>query len=54
MFFIVLIKEFIIVVNNRKDVLSNGNVYIKFLLNNFIFVDVEKKLFIFLKYSFEY
>lgn len=51
MFFNVFLKEFLIVVNNRRDVyvLSNGNVYIKFLLNKFIFVDVEKKIVCFFK-----
>lgn len=48
------IKESTIAVNNRKDVLSNGNVYIKFSSNNSTSADVEKKLPTFPKYSLEY
>lgn len=48
------IKESTIAVNNRKDVLSNGNVYKKFSSNNSTSADVEKKLPTFPKYSLEY
>lgn len=44
-----LLKESSIAVNNRRDayVLSNGNVYIKFLSNKSTSADVEKNCLLF-------